>query len=423
MANSAFDKIRRRLPESKKSNALLAIVVIVFVVSCTQIDNEIDDAAGGNEPNVTAQPLADIAATATMIETLYPESPTSFLLELTSTRSVEMSGGQEVTTVSEGSEEIAGNDTPTTEEPLESDSNSLVESSTTPEISETPDIVPAPVTPTTVSSESFPIVVSITPTIESLNIDPSQLNGIPVTEIVDMDDAVKQHVIEIYSAGQARGRNPGAFSKLGDSLIATPDFLTQFDKGLYNLGSYYYLQSAIDHFSGSYERYGVALRPGLHAWGVFDPLWANKEWCQANETLLACEFRLYNPTVLLILLGSNDSGSPDGFDYNIRKVVEFSIENGVIPVIVTKADRFEGPENRNNIILRQIAADFQVPLWDFDLVAETLPGRGLKEDQVHLTVFLENDYTMSVAYETGHGTHNLSALMVLESIRQLISEG
>jgi hypothetical protein len=104
-------------------------------------------------------------------------------------------------------------------------------------------------------------------------------------------------------------------------------------------------------------------------------------------------------------------------------VVEFSIENGVIPVIVTKADRFEGPENTNNIILRQIADEFQVPLWDFDLVADTLPGRGLKEDQVHLTVFLENDYTMSEAYETGHGTHNLSALMVLESIRQLITEG
>jgi len=166
----------------------------------------------------------------------------------------------------------------------------------------------------------------------------------------------------------------------------------------------------------------VALRPGLHTWGVFDPLWANKDWCSANEDLLACEVRLNNPGVLLILLGTNDAGNPPGFDYNMRKVIEYALENGIIPVIVTKADRFEGPDNINNEILRQIAADFQIPLWDYDLVAETLPGRGLTEDQVHLTVFPENDYTLPEAYQTGHGVHNLTGLMVLEAIRAAIAE-
>jgi hypothetical protein len=413
VANSVFDIISRQLPGNKYSTLSL-IVLIGLMTACTQQGSQVDDTPTGQQTTITAQPLAAIAATATMIETLSPEPPTSVLPALTSTIIAELSASQEVTTASAVSEnEVVGH-----QQTVEA-KNPII----TTEVSGTPVLVPVPITATTGTNENFPIVVSITPTIESLKIDPSQLNGIPLMEIVVLDEAVKQNVKEIYRAGQARGRNPGAFSKLGDSLIATPDFLTQFDKGLYNLGSYEYLQSAIDHFSGSYERYGVALRPGLHAWGVFDPLWADKDWCQANEDLLACEFRLNNPTVLLILLGSNDSGSPDGFDYNIRKVVEFSIENGVIPVIVTKADRFEGPENINNIILRQIAADFQVPLWDFDLVADTLPGRGLAEDQVHLTVFLENDYTMPMAYETGHGTHNLSALMVLESIRQLIMEG
>jgi hypothetical protein len=159
----------------------------------------------------------------------------------------------------------------------------------------------------------------------------------------------------------------------------------------------------------------------LHAWGVFDPLWANKDWCQANEDLLSCEIRLHNPAVLLILLGTNDAGNPPGFDYNMRKVVEFTIESGIIPVIVTKADRFEGPENINNELLRQIAADFQVPLWDFDLVAGTLPDRGLTDDQVHLTIFPENDFTLPEAYRTGHGVHNLTGLMALEAVRQVIN--
>ena len=252
-------------------------------------------------------------------------------------------------------------------------------------------------------------------------VDPTAVNSIPVSEIIVVSDEVAQNMREIYARGQALGRDIQAFSKLGDSLISTPSFLTQFDTGVYDLGAYGHLQLAIDYFAGSYERYGVALRPGLHAWGVFDPLWANKDWCQANEDLLSCEIRLHNPGVLLILLGTNDAGNPPGFDYNMRKVVEFAIKNGIIPVIVTKADRFEGPENTNNIILRQIAADLQVPLWDFDLVADTLPDRGLTDDNIHLTIFPENDFTIPEAYQTGHGVHNLTGLMLLEAVRQVIT--
>jgi hypothetical protein len=271
-------------------------------------------------------------------------------------------------------------------------------------------------------SEVLTTTVTVTNTEVITTIDPTAVNGIQVDKIVVMSDEVKENVRQIHARGQALGRNSHGFSKLGDSLIATPSFLTQFDTGNYNLGDFAYLQPTIDYYAGSYERYGVALRPGLHAWGVFDPLWANKEWCQANEDLLACEFRLNNPSVLLVLLGTNDAGNPPGFDYNMRKVIEYSIENGVIPIIVTKADRFEGPDNTNNEILRQIAADYLVPLWDFDLVAGTIPGRGLMEDQVHLTVFVENDYTMPEAYQTGTGVHNLTGLMVLDAVRQAIGQ-
>ena len=253
------------------------------------------------------------------------------------------------------------------------------------------------------------------------SVDPAFVNDIPVSDIIVVSDEVAQNMREIYARGRTLGRDVQAFSKLGDSLIATPSFLTQFDTGVYELGAYSHLQPAIDYFAGSYERYGVALRPGLHAWGVFDPLWANKDWCQANEDLLSCEIRLHNPGVLLILLGTNDAGNPPGFDYNMRKVVEFTIENGIIPIIVTKADRFEGPENTNNELLRQIAADFQVPLWDFDLVAGTLPDRGLTDDKIHLTIFPENDFTVPEAFQTGHGVHNLTGLMALEAVREVIS--
>jgi hypothetical protein len=248
--------------------------------------------------------------------------------------------------------------------------------------------------------------------------DTRTVNGIPSSEFVLLPAEVQENVRQIFARGQQLGRNANAFSKLGDSLIATPGFLTLFDNGPYDLGPYADLQPVVDHYAGSFERYGVAIHAGLHSWGVFDPFWAPDEWCGPNEDIVACEFRLNNPSVLLVLLGTNDSGSPGNFEYNVRKVVETSIEQAVIPVLVTKADRFEGPDGINNTIIREIAEDLEVPLWDYDKLADTMPNRGLDTDQVHLSVFVEGDYNLRLAYETGHGVHNLTALMILEAVLQ-----
>ena len=126
------------------------------------------------------------------------------------------------------------------------------------------------------------------------------------------------------------------------------------------------MQPAIDQYAGSFERYGVATRIGLHAWSLFDPLWADKEWCGPGEDMVACEMRLNNPFLLLIRLGSNDAGAAAAFDENMRRLVDYALANGIIPILSTKADRFEGEDNRNNLIVREIAADYDLPLWDFD---------------------------------------------------------
>jgi hypothetical protein len=246
----------------------------------------------------------------------------------------------------------------------------------------------------------------------------STLNGIAIDQIVVMPEDVRQHAREIFAVGQGLGRNPQGFSKVGDSTIENPHFLARFDEGPYNLGIYGYLQPAIDFFEGSFGRQGNAVKRGFHSWTVMDPMWADDTICEPNETPIDCEIRLHNPSILLIRLGSNDRGVPAGFDQNVRQLVEHAIEQGIIPVIGTKSDRFEGEDNINNILLRQIAADNKLPLWDFDLVAATLPGRGLYTDDVHLTIYYAHDYTSPVALQRGHSVHNLTALMVLDAIRK-----
>ena len=250
------------------------------------------------------------------------------------------------------------------------------------------------------------------------NQPPTTLNNLPLDAIVVMPESVRQNVQAIYAAGQSLGRNPRAFAKVGDSTIHPDHFLSRFDSGPYNLGEYAYLQDTIEQYRGSFGRHSVAVRIGLHAWTVFDPIYANKSICLPDEHVLACEFRLHNPAIVLVRLGSNDIGAPSLYESNMRQIVQFSIENGVIPVLGTKADRREG-SNQNNDILRQIAADYQIPLWEFDIVAGTLPGRGLDVDGVHMNTFYAHDYTQPVAFQRGHAMHNLSALMVLDAIWRL----
>ena len=211
------------------------------------------------------------------------------------------------------------------------------------------------------------------------------------------------------------GRNCRPFAKVGDSTIETDHFLSRFDSGPYNLGAYTALQGVIVHFRGSFARDSTAVRTGLHSWTTFDPAWADKNVCLPNESPIACEFRQHNPAIVLIRLGSNDVGVPAMYDQNMRQIVQYAIDNSVIPVLGTKADRHEG-SNQNNDILRQIAADYQIPLWEFDIVAGTLPGRGLDVDGVHMSTFYAHDYTLPEAFQRGHAMHNLTALLMLDAL-------
>jgi hypothetical protein len=241
---------------------------------------------------------------------------------------------------------IIQNDGPTPSSATATAIAELIDGDDAAEIPATPAI-----TPTNEPTPTPTVAPSPTP------LGPQAVNGIALSDFAPLPPETAAVVSETYARGRALGRNPRAFSKLGDSTILNPHFLGLFDAGTYDLGEFAYLQPAIDRFAGSFARHGVGARHGLHSWTVFDPMWADEKWCQAGEHLLACEFRLNNPAFLFVRLGSNDAGSPGGFRYNVKEVIEFSLDNGVVPIIGTKADRFEG-SNENNDILRALAAEY-----------------------------------------------------------------
>ncbi len=238
------------------------------------------------------------------------------------------------------------------------------------------------------------------------------VNNIPTDQFVLMPPETIENSRQILLRGQSLlGRNLHQFSKIGDSIVDTEQFFVPFDDGNYSLGEYQFLQNAITHYAGAYRRFGFALRDGLNSTAVLDPMWADKTECLANETPLTCEIRLNNPSLLLIHFGTNDwTGT---FEENMREIIEYTINEGIVPVLITKANRVEASNERNDI-LHRLAVEYHIPLWDFDRIANTLPERGLAVDNAHLTISTEFEYAMSATIFQGYKAFNLSGLIFLE---------
>lgn len=239
---------------------------------------------------------------------------------------------------------------------------------------------------------------------------------------------ISERVRTIYQRGIAMGNNPNAFSKVGDCHSTNPYFLTDYDLGqdVYDLGEYAYLQATIDYFAGSFSRTSLATKKGLSTAGVLTSLWSDWKYCSSNETPLDCEFRLHHPSFALISLGTNEAydvrEDPSTFEGRLRRIIEHSIDQGVVPILSTKADNAEGTHFINYVTSR-LAMEYELPLWNFWKAVQPLPQLGLRSPE-HLTFAPTKSYTdfSNPDYLTyGMQMRNLTALQVLDMIRREIT--
>ena len=233
----------------------------------------------------------------------------------------------------------------------------------------------------------------------------------------------------IYQRGLEMGNNPHAFSKIGDCHSTNPYFLADYDLGedVYELGEYASLQPTIDYFGGSFSRSSLAAKKGLSTAGVLASLWADWKYCSSNETPLDCEFRLHHPSFALVSLGTNEAydvkKDPSTFEGRLRRIIEHSIDQGIVPILSTKADNDEGDHYINSVTAR-LAVEYELPLWNFWLAVQSLPQHGLRSSD-HLTFAPTKSYTdfSRPEYLTyGMQVRNLTALQVLDLVRRDLAQ-
>jgi hypothetical protein len=270
---------------------------------------------------------------------------------------------------------------------------------------------PVPVTITIPAATGIPTATVLPPNFwQTLPVIPTQ---------------VSQRVQQIYQDGLALGNHPHVFSRIGDCNSAAPAFLVGFD-GPYNLGAYTALQPAIDYFEGSFKRPSLAAKAGMNSAGLLTTLWTGKQ-CLKDESLLDCQYRLDRPSFAIITIGTNEAYyvhvAPGSFERNMRLILDDTISKGIVPVLGTKADNVEGDQSINATIAR-LAVEYQIPLWNFWLAAQSLPKQGMVDPEHLNSVSYANftDFSIPNSLTYGVQMHNLTALQMLDFLRQQLGE-
>ncbi len=282
-----------------------------------------------------------------------------------------------------------------------------------------PEIIPSDVTATESVNEIVEAAEEAAAATPRPTLAPDEWKQLPVIPVVS--EAMK----EVYQRGLAMGRNPHAFSKVGDCQTSTDFYLVDFDyEDRYRLGEYAYLQETIDYYAGSFSRTSLAMRDGYNVAAILTPLRADPEHCESGETPIACEFRLNNPSVALISLETNFSGRPaDDYGKYMRQIVEYSLEQGVVPILATKGDNLEG-DHSINAEIAEIAIEYDIPLWNFWAALQPLPNHGHStelNDGFHLS-FSRNFFDVEKNMLSGWPWRNLTALQALDAVRKALSE-
>ncbi|HUS15764.1 MAG TPA: SGNH/GDSL hydrolase family protein [Chloroflexia bacterium] len=218
-----------------------------------------------------------------------------------------------------------------------------------------------------------------------------------------IDSVMKDRLRRVWQAGQALGRRPNVLAKVGDSITASGSFLSDAGDGNAVLGDHKELASIIAYYRAArVDRVGGVAHNSLNRrslaatsnWTAADLLGLRDGVPGPEPSPLQQEFAAINPSVAVILIGTNDIDHTDlaVARNNLDDVLVATLQAGIIPILSTIPDRedYPGAAVRTlpyNDTVRELAALEHVPLIDLWAAMQDLPGKGLARDRVHPSSF------------------------------------
>jgi len=256
--------------------------------------------------------------------------------------------------------------------------------------------------PPTVTKEA---VVTVQATVTMTESTPAGASALASESDAWMDlpilPAPDTNIRAIYEKGLALGNDPGAFSIFGDCQARPGEFFGMYetDDALV-AGLSPELQEAVAHFNGSFNRESSTAQDGTTPGALLWDQWHRGQFgCEFGETPVLCELRVHRPSFVIIQIGSHFESRNTEY---LRRVIDQLLEQGVVPILATKADNRE-KDNRVNRDMAMLAAEYDLPLWNFWAAVSGLPNRGLytRQDRpLQGDIYLTDD-AKAIHRETG----------------------
>jgi hypothetical protein len=182
-------------------------------------------------------------------------------------------------------------------------------------------------------------------------------------------------VRKIYEYGQSLGNDPHAFSIFGDCQTRPDDFFGVFETDPSIVESLSpELQETVKNFQGSFDRESPTAQDGTTPGALLWIQWHRGDYgCTFAETPVECELRIHRPSFVIVQVGTHFESRNTEY---LRKIILQLMDAGVVPILATKADNREKDE-RINRDMAVLAAEYDLPLWNFWAAVSDLPNRGL----------------------------------------------
>ncbi|MDQ2691283.1 MAG: hypothetical protein M3Y68_04565, partial [Chloroflexota bacterium] len=200
--------------------------------------------------------------------------------------------------------------------------------------------------------------------------EPAEWKSLPV-----IPEAIDPSLQRVYQRGLALGNDPNAFSIFGDCQTRPGEFFGVYETDpavVQELSPE--LQELVDHFEGSFNRESSTTQDGTTPGSLLWTQWHRGEYgCTFAETPVECELRVHRPSFVIIQVGTHFESRNTEY---LRRILLQLMDEGVVPILATKADNREKDE-RINRDMSMLAAEYDLPLWNFWAAVSDLPNRGL----------------------------------------------
>jgi len=180
---------------------------------------------------------------------------------------------------------------------------------------------------------------------------------------------------KVYERGLRLGNDPNAFSIFGDCQARPDEFFGVFESDPLVFESLpLELQETVTYFEGSFSRESPTSQDGTTPGALLWTQWHRGQYgCTFAETPVECELRIHRPSFVIIQIGTHFESRNTEY---LRKIILQLLDAGVVPILATKADNREKDE-RINRDMALLAAEYDLPLWNFWAALSDLPDRGL----------------------------------------------